>query len=529
MPASDAPYPRAAILTAWVNAWVAGGVDGLASCPAVSPAAAVSAEVGAGQELPAVRPSCRADLLGRSCNPWADAGAARGRVRDAAARHRAAAGSGDPAGLPPEARAARDSGEVAVLSDGRPGDPHHVLFPATGGDRAMARWRMERAYVAPAALVTDLRTARLQIMELLPASLGWRSLRAAPMSDAGLRERLRLLEEVPLPSGSAPAAVELARRSASLLAIVDAAAEGLDGDPMRRAELMPELRPLATAAGRRWRRRSAGLSGHSRARARSVLRLAIDRAPASVSDPLALPWLAPNAADWRASAMPKEPIWWARTTVDWQSEDLQDQLVLLPAGSARHALAWRDVMACTTWTEVRHVAPGLEAELRDYAEGCRVGRRPLRLHRSGRLRGRRPTPPPERAMDQRLPRDLIDTLGVSEDTVFDGPFVRFPGTGWTPCWPGSTTTATTRWGTGAGTRAAGPERRAGVRGSFAQAAKNGHVISLAAPDQTNWGSTPDLGCLRMVGSPPIHPRTSVCGLHSRAAAGRRPSEITRRS
>ncbi|TXH40718.1 MAG: hypothetical protein E6Q90_13440 [Actinobacteria bacterium] len=125
--------------------------------------------------------------------------------------------------------------------------------------------------------------------------------------------------------------------------------------------------------------------------------------------------------------MPKEPIWWARTTVDWQSEDLQDQLVLLPAGSARHALAWRDVMACTTWTEVRHVAPGLEAELRDYAEdaewaGDHFDFTGLAAYEDGAL-----PPPPERAMDQRLPRDLIDTLGVSEDTVFDGPFVRFPG------------------------------------------------------------------------------------------------------
>lgn len=249
MPASDAPYPRAAILTAWVNAWAAGGVDGLASCPAVSPAAAVSAEVGAGAGAASSAPELPRGPVGPQLQPLGQTLALL--VAEYGTRLRATAllpVPGDPAGLPPEARAARDSGEVAVLSDGRPGDPHYVLFPATGGDRAMARWRMERAYVAPAALVTDLRTARLQIMELLPRVVGLaESAGGRPMSDAGLRERLRLLEEVPLPSGSAPAAVELARRSASLLAIVDAAAEGLDGDPMRRAELMPELRPLATA------------------------------------------------------------------------------------------------------------------------------------------------------------------------------------------------------------------------------------------------------------------------------------------
>lgn len=275
MPASDAPYPRAAILTAWVNAWVAGDVDGLASCPAVSPAAAVSAEVGgawgaggAGRDGDGADGVGAAEGADGAASTQPGVGSRRGPVglqlqplgqtlallvAEHGARLRATAllpVAGDPAGLPPEARAARESGEVAVLSDGRPGDPHYVLFPATGGDRVMARWQMERAHVAPAALVTDLRTARLQIMELLPRVVALaESAGGRPMSDGALRERLRLLEGVPLPPGSAPAAVELARRSASLLAIVDAAAEGLVRDPSRRAELMPELRPLA-AAGR---------------------------------------------------------------------------------------------------------------------------------------------------------------------------------------------------------------------------------------------------------------------------------------
>ncbi|MFM2437600.1 MAG: hypothetical protein RLZ55_411 [Actinomycetota bacterium] len=251
MPASDAPYPRAAILTAWINAWVAGDVDGLASCPAVSPAAAVSTEVGpgSGAARAAGQPASRRGPLGLQLQPLGQT------LALLVAEHGAQLGAtallpvaGDPAGLPPDARAPRESGEVTVLSDGRPGDPQYVLFPATGGDRVTARWRLDRAHVASAAMVTDLRTARLQIMELLPRVVGLaESAGGRPMSDGALRERLRLLEEVPLPPGSAPAAVELARRSAALLAIVGAAAEGLDGDPGRRAELLPQLRPLATA------------------------------------------------------------------------------------------------------------------------------------------------------------------------------------------------------------------------------------------------------------------------------------------
>lgn len=231
MSASVELYPRAAILTAWINAWAVGRVDGLIECPGVSPAAPLLAPVRQplGQALALLIAEHGPDLHASALLPV----------------------PGDPAGLPPDARDARQAGQVVALTGGTPGRPAQLLFPATSAPVRPTAWRAKDAHVAPAALATDLRAARLGIMDLLPGAVAVSDATGGrPLEQAELRDRLRRLETVPLPPGSASAAVDLARRSAALLAIVEAAAARLDADPGRRDALMAELRPLA-AAGRR--------------------------------------------------------------------------------------------------------------------------------------------------------------------------------------------------------------------------------------------------------------------------------------
>jgi hypothetical protein len=125
--------------------------------------------------------------------------------------------------------------------------------------------------------------------------------------------------------------------------------------------------------------------------------------------------------------MAEDTMWWARTTVGWHPAETQDQLIVLPESDAREALSWWRLINCKTWTQVQEVAPELEHELRELADGLEWDEdqfdfRSLPSFEDGDL----PTPP-WLTMGERLPKALIAAFAITEDTVLSGPFAQFPG------------------------------------------------------------------------------------------------------
>lgn len=133
--------------------------------------------------------------------------------------------------------------------------------------------------------------------------------------------------------------------------------------------------------------------------------------------------------------MATQSYWWARTKVGWHPVETQDQVVVLPQSEAETALAWLKVLDCTSWSEVARISPEIEAYLREYDEDAddeeadeadeaddRFDLREFPGYDDGNL-----PPAPWAVMAQRLPANLVAACGITEDTVFSGTYVTFPG------------------------------------------------------------------------------------------------------
>ncbi|MCB0914198.1 MAG: hypothetical protein KDC23_00635 [Actinobacteria bacterium] len=224
-------YPRAAILAAWFNAWRAGAVDGLIDCPVVRPDDPFN---GSDVDVPGWQ-TARLPL-----------GAALSMLPGEAKAAVVLPVPGDPAGLPtPVVPRAADAGQA-------------VLIPLAGGTVAItptmaAEGRtVWHAGFVPTTVgpVGDIRSERLAIMELLTFAVSVVESATLPSADGrATSRRVAGLATVPMPPGSAGAAVELARSSATLITIVsDALASVATRD--RDAKLVGALAPLGRA-GRR--------------------------------------------------------------------------------------------------------------------------------------------------------------------------------------------------------------------------------------------------------------------------------------
>lgn len=227
-------YPRAAVLTAWFNAWSADAVDGLGDCPA----ARADDPVHTGEvTLPGWEPH-RLPL-----------GLALATVLGTPATC-ALPVPGDAAGLPPAAVRALAAGQAMVLTGA---EAAFALVPTSAGTERTVWHATSIPVRAPAEPPgpSDIRSRRLLIMELMSDAMAIAQ-RAAPTTrpdgaDAELRRTLHHLSHVPMPPGSAGAAVELARSSASLLAIVSTAVATLPATEESH-EIRDALRPLGRAA-----------------------------------------------------------------------------------------------------------------------------------------------------------------------------------------------------------------------------------------------------------------------------------------
>jgi hypothetical protein len=224
-------YPRAAVLTAWLNAMSARAVADLTDCPAAQPTDPFhGSEAGVPGWQHARMP------LGAALAALAGTGPA----------FCALPVPGDAGGLPAGLPRAAGAGQAMIIPLR---DAAIVITPTSvAGDRTV--WHATRAAPVPMPS-TDLRSERLRIMELLTEAVHTAAAATLPVADSrSVEHRLERLRRVPMPPGSAGAAVELARSSATLLAIVDGAVTALPDHGSDAAQVRSALTPLG-AAGRR--------------------------------------------------------------------------------------------------------------------------------------------------------------------------------------------------------------------------------------------------------------------------------------
>lgn len=224
-----APYPPAAVLTAWANAWHAGrtsadqppdlfDLDEPVLAAAADTPFWPQARLPLGQALTAVP---AAWWPARCCLPV----------------------PGDVGGLPAGAPRALSAGQAVVWSDSK---SSVVLSPMTmpGGDRM---WVAERA-AASLTGTTDRREANASIMQALERCVTLAESSLLPRRSMAADAVARMSEmPVPLPPGTEAAVVGLARQSATVVAIVSAAMSGLP-ETSEAAELREALVPLGRAA-----------------------------------------------------------------------------------------------------------------------------------------------------------------------------------------------------------------------------------------------------------------------------------------
>lgn len=202
-------YPRAAVLTAWVNAIAAGAVDGLAECPVLDPSDPFSVGTRA---IPAT-PDAPGWLAGR----WTLGEAVTAWPHRESAQC-ALPVPGDLAGLPADVPGALAAGQAVVV----PGsDAAWVLWPSVAGETGTI-WRA--ATGPPVARADrDVRHARLTVMARLTEAVAYFEATGPVRSSRdNVARRMAALDTVPMPPESDAAAVALARLSAQLLVIVDA-------------------------------------------------------------------------------------------------------------------------------------------------------------------------------------------------------------------------------------------------------------------------------------------------------------------
>ncbi len=202
-------YPRAAVLTAWVNAVCAGVVDGLAECPALNPRDPFSAALDSPYSAHHPAWTFARMTLGEAVATWPTRASAQCALPV----------PGDVAGLPADAVAARSAGQALVV----PGpDFALVVWPSAAGD-VTSVWRATTG-MAVARADRDIRHARQLVMErLTEAVASFEASGPVRSSREHVARRISALDAVPMPPESHPAAVSLARLSAQLLVIVDAA------------------------------------------------------------------------------------------------------------------------------------------------------------------------------------------------------------------------------------------------------------------------------------------------------------------
>jgi hypothetical protein len=225
-------YPRAAVLTAWFNAWQAGAVDGLADCPVVRPDDPFH---GSDTQLPGWEPA-RMPL-----------GSALAMLPGESTATCALPVPGDPAGLPtPVARRAADAGQAMLIAH----SAGTIVVTPTSAAAGRTVWHATLSgRITPAP--TDLRTERLAIMELLTEAMEVVQAATLPAADGrATAHRVAGLATVPMPPGSAGAAVELARSSATLITVVTDALATLDQGSREVSKVAGSLVPLGRA-GRR--------------------------------------------------------------------------------------------------------------------------------------------------------------------------------------------------------------------------------------------------------------------------------------
>ena len=121
-------------------------------------------------------------------------------------------------------------------------------------------------------------------------------------------------------------------------------------------------------------------------------------------------------------------MWWARADVDWQQEDLRDQIVVLSEPEAQKALAWWRVLGATSWAEVAAIAPELEEELRELAEELEWEGDDFRFAELPGFEDGDLPMAPQSIMEWTLPKELIAAHGTIERTMLNGDFVYFMGT-----------------------------------------------------------------------------------------------------
>ncbi len=225
-------YPRAAVLAAWFNAWQAQAVDGLADCPVVRPDDPFH---GSDSQLPGWEPA-RMPL-----------GSALAMLPAGSRAYCALPVPGDPAGMPlPVARRAADAGQAMLIDH----DEGTVVVTPTSAAGGRTVWH---ATLAPRIRppLPDVRSERLAIMELLTEAMETVQASTLPTADGrATARRVAGLATVPMPPGSAGAAVELARSSATLITVVTDALTALDARGGDAAKVTASLMPLGRA-GRR--------------------------------------------------------------------------------------------------------------------------------------------------------------------------------------------------------------------------------------------------------------------------------------
>lgn len=224
-----APYPSAAVLTAWANAahvakafaWRGSGI--VDSDEPVLPASAAVAF------WPHARMSV-SQALASLPEPWWPARCCLPVP-------------GDLGGLPAGAPRALSAGQALVWShDGEALVLSPMIMP--GGDRM---WLAERTRGVAGSSV-DRRTASQRIMQALEECVELAESSLLPKQAMASAEVSRVAElAVPLPPGADASAVALARQSATLVAIVSTAMSALP-DTSEAARLREALVPLGAAA-----------------------------------------------------------------------------------------------------------------------------------------------------------------------------------------------------------------------------------------------------------------------------------------
>ena len=201
-------YPRAAVLTAWVNAVGVRAVDGLAECPVLDPGDPFSIGLSSANGAPDFAWVPGRMTLGEAVATWPHREPAQCTLPV----------PGDVSGLPANAAGALAAGQAAVVPSVHAA---LVVWPSVAGD-ASTVWRaIAGGPVARADL--DVRHARLSVMDRLTEAVAHFDATGPVRSSRDeVARRMAALDVVPMPPESQPAAVALARLSAQLLVIVDA-------------------------------------------------------------------------------------------------------------------------------------------------------------------------------------------------------------------------------------------------------------------------------------------------------------------